>query len=281
MADNLDRPLKEGGLVTKSDMRRVFWRSFPLQACFNYERMQNVGFCYSMLPVLERLYPDKKEMSEALERHLSFFNTTPQAVTIITGACIAMEEQNRQAELSGEHYDIESITALKAALMGPVAGIGDSFFWGTFRVIAAGVGCGLAQQGSILEAVLFLLIFNVPALLARYYGLKVGYESGAGFIDSMQKNGTIELLTKCAKILGLCVVGAMIASMVTFTTPLVISVGETSVELQSIFDQILPGILPLALTFGCYALLKKGHKTTSIMFGLIAAGIIGSLIGVL
>ena len=150
--------------------------------------------------------------------------------------------------------------------------------WGFTNLgIMYGPYCPIYAVGALL----FLLIFNVPALLARYYGLKVGYESGAGFIDSMQKNGTIELLTKCAKILGLCVVGAMIASMVTFTTPLVISVGETSVELQSIFDQILPGILPLALTFGCYALLKKGHRTTSIMFGLIAAGIIGSLIGVL
>lgn len=87
---------KEGGIVTKNDMRSVFWRSFPLQASFNYERMQNVGFCYSLLPVLKRLYPEKKEASEALKRHLSFFNTTPQLVTFITGACIAMEEENKK-----------------------------------------------------------------------------------------------------------------------------------------------------------------------------------------
>lgn len=278
---NLDEPIKEGGLVTKGDMRKVFWRSFPLQASFNYERMQNVGFCYSLLPVLERLYPDDRERAEAIARHLSFFNTTPQVVTFITGACIAMEEENRKAEEEGRPFDVESITSLKTALMGPIAGIGDSFFWGTFRVIAAGVGCGLASQGSILGAILFLLIFNVPALLARYYGLKIGYKSGIGFIESMQESGTIELLTNCAKILGLCVVGAMIASMVTFSTPLVISIGETSVELQSIFDQILPSILPLGLTFGCYGLLKKGVKTTTVMFGLIIAGILGAFIGVL
>ncbi len=278
---NLEEPLKEGGLITKGDMRKVFWRSFPLQAAFNYERMQNVGFCYSMVPVLKRLYPDDEERAQAMARHLSFFNTTPQVVTFITGACVAMEEENRKAELEGREFDTESITSLKTALMGPIAGIGDSFFWGTFRVIAAGVGCGLAQQGSILGALLFLLIFNVPALLVRYYGLKIGYKSGVGFIDSMQKSGTIELLTNCAKILGLCVVGAMIASMVTFTTPLTITVGESAVELQSIFDQILPSILPLGLTFGCFALLKKGVKTTNIMYGLIVLGILGAIIGVL
>ena len=168
-----DEPLKEGGIITEGDLRKVFWRSFPLQASFNYERMQNVGFCYSLLPILKKLYPNKDDMAAALKRHLSFFNTTPQVVTLITGACVAMEEENAQAEREGGSFDMESIAALKAALMGPVAGIGDSFFWGTFRVIAAGVGCGLAAQGSILGAILFLLIFNVPALLARAYGLKL------------------------------------------------------------------------------------------------------------
>ena len=109
----INETFKEGGIVTKNDMRSVFWRSFPLQASFNYERMQNVGFCYSLLPVLKRLYPEKKEASEALKRHLSFFNTTPQLVTFITGACIAMEEENKK---SVDQFDIESIAALKAAL---------------------------------------------------------------------------------------------------------------------------------------------------------------------
>lgn len=277
----LDEPLKEGGLITKGDMRKVFWRSFPLQASFNYERMQNVGFCYSLLPILRKLYPNKEDLSAALKRHLSFFNTTPQVVTMITGACVAMEEENSKAEQEGAHIDMESVTALKAALMGPVAGIGDSFFWGTFRVIAAGVGCGLASQGSILGAILFLLIFNVPALLARWYGLKLSYKSGVGFIDSMQESGTISLLTECAKVLGLCVVGAMIASMVSFATPLVITIGDASVELQAIFDQILPCILPLSLTFVCFGLLKRGVKTTSIMFGIIVLSIIGAFAGVL
>lgn len=280
MANN-DEPLKEGGILTKSDLRKVFWRSFPLQASFNYERMQNVGFCYSMLPILRKLYPTKEGMSAALKRHLSFFNTTPQAVTLITGACVAMEEENAQAENAGRRNDVESIAALKAALMGPVAGIGDSFFWGTFRVIAAGIGCGLAQQGSILGAILFLLIFNVPALLTRWYGLKLSYKSGVSFIDSMTQSGTISLLTECAKVLGMCVVGAMVSTMVTFSTPLVISFGDVTLELQSIFDQILPSLLPLALTFGCFGLIKKGLKTTTLMFAIIIVGIVGAFFGVL
>lgn len=268
----------EVSVLTKKDMRRVFWRSFPLQASFNYERMQNVGFCYSLLPILRRLYPEKKEASEALKRHLSFFNTTPQAVTFITGACIALEEKNKK---SGGNFDIESITALKAALMGPVAGIGDSFFWGTFRIIAAGIGCALAAQGSILGAILFLLIFNIPHYGARWYGLKLGYKSGVGFVETAQKSGMIEILTGSAKIMGLCVVGAMIASMVSFSTPMVLTMGKTSVEVQSVFDQVLPSVLPLGLTFGTFVLLKKGFKTTTVMFGMIIIGIVGAFFGIL
>ena len=280
MADMISKEEAYTGdsLITKSDMRKTFWRSFALQGCFNYERMQNVGFCYSMIPVLKRLYPDKEQASEALKRHLSFFNTTPQVVSFITGACIALEEENKKSE---QGFDIESITALKAALMGPIAGIGDSFFWGTFRIIAAGVGCGLAAQGSLLGAILFLLIFNVPHYLARYYGLKLGYKSGISFIATAQSSGMVEILTNCAKVIGLCVVGAMIASMVSFSTPLVLSIGETSIEIQSVFDQILPKVLPLGLTFGIYGLLKKGYKTVSVMLGIIVIGIACAFFGIL
>lgn len=273
-----DEAYTDGGLITKSDMKKTFWRSFALQGCFNFERMQNVGFCYSMIPALKRLYPKKDEAREALKRHLSFFNTTPQVVSFITGACVALEEQNKKSE---EGFDIESVTALKAALMGPIAGIGDSFFWGTFRIIAAGVGCGLAAKGSLLGALLFLLIFNIPHYLVRYYGLKLGYKSGIGFIEAAQSSGMIEILTNCAKIIGLCVVGAMIASMVELSTPLVLSIGETSVEIQSVFDQILPKILPLLLTFGIYKLLKKGYKTLTVMIGIIVIGIAGAFFGIL
>ncbi|CUX50883.1 Mannose permease IID component [Clostridium sp. C105KSO15] len=275
---HLDNAYTENSLVTKSDMRKTFWRSFPLQGCFNYERMQNVGFCYSMIPVLKRLYPEKEEAREALKRHLSFFNTTPQVVSFITGACVALEEENKKSK---EGFDIESITALKAALMGPIAGIGDSFFWGTFRIIAAGVGCGLASKGSLLGAVLFLLIFNIPHYLVRYYGLKLGYKSGITFIETAQSSGMIQILTNCAKIIGLCVVGAMIASMVAFSTPLVLTMGETSVEIQGVFDQILPKVLPLLLTFGIYGLLKKGYKTVTVMLGIIIAGIACAFFGIL
>lgn len=267
-------------VMTKEVFKKTFWRTFPLQACFCYERMQNVGFAYQMVPALKKLYPDKEEASKALKRHLAIFNTTPCVVPFITGASIAMEEKFKKARENGEECDEESINAVKTALMGPLAGIGDSFFWGTLRIIAAGIGVSLAAQGSILGAVLFFLMYNIPQLFVRYQGLKLGYKSGVSFLENMSQGGVIALLTEVAKILGLVVVGSMCASMVALSTPLVISMDGADVVIQDIFNSILPNILPLGLTFVIYKLLQKGIKTTTVLWGIILFGIAGSVVGI-
>lgn len=267
-------------VMTKEVFKKTFWRTFPLQACFCYERMQNVGFAYQMVPALKKLYPDKEEASKALKRHLAIFNTTPCVVPFITGASIAMEEKFKKARENGEECDEESINAVKTALMGPLAGIDDSFFWGTLRIIAAGIGASLAAQGSILGAVLFFLMYNIPQLFVRYQGLKLGYKSGVSFLENMSQGGVIALLTEVAKILGLVVVGSMCASMVALSTPLVISMDGADVVIQDIFNSILPNILPLGLTFVIYKLLQKGIKTTTVLWGIILFGIAGSVVGI-
>lgn len=267
-------------VMTKEVFKKTFWRTFPLQACFCYERMQNVGFAYQMVPALKKLYPDKEEASKALKRHLAIFNTTPCVVPFITGASIAMEEKFKKARENGEECDEESINAVKTALMGPLAGIGDSFFWGTLGIIAAGIGASLAAQGSILGAVLFFLMYNIPQLFVRYQGLKLGYKSGVSFLENMSQGGVIALLTEVAKILGLVVVGSMCASMVALSTPLVISMDGADVVIQDIFNSILPNILPLGLTFVIYKLLQKGIKTTTVLWGIILFGIAGSVVGI-
>ena len=281
MAENKNTQVQtEESVMTPDIFKKTFWRSFPLQACFCYERMQNVGFAYQMVPALKKLYPDKKEASEALKRHLAIFNTTPAIVTFITGVAIAMEEKFKKAKEAGEEVDEESVNAVKTALMGPLAGIGDSFFWGTFRIIGAGIGCSLAVNGSILGAILFFLIYNIPHLLVRYQGLKIGYKSGVSFLESMTKGGVISLLTEVAKVLGLIVVGSMCASMVSLSTPLVVSIAGAEIVVQEIFDSIITGFLPLMLTLGVYKLLQKGMKATTILWGMILLGILGSVIGI-
>ena len=122
--------------LSAKELRRVFWRSFQMEFSWNYERQMNLAFVYALIPVLKKLYPRKEDLAGALKRHLVFFNTTPHIVTLILGITAAMEEKNSHQR----DMDAASVDSVKASLMGPLAGLGDSFFWGTLRLIATEIG---------------------------------------------------------------------------------------------------------------------------------------------
>lgn len=270
--------MKNSKLLSKKDLMKTFWRSFTMEWAWNYERQMNLGYAYSMVPALRKIYGNNKEkLKQAYQRHLEFYNVTPWLSTFPLGISIAMEEQN---ELDSD-FDDASINNIKVALMGPLSGIGDSFFWGTLRVIATGIGTSLALQGNILGPILFLLIFNIPAILVRYYGLFVGYNIGSSFIDKIQKTGLMEKLTYGASVLGLAVVGAMVATMVTINMPLKIGSGNEATTVQKICDGIVPGILPLLFTFFIFWLDRKGWKSQYILLLIAAIGIFGAWSGLL
>ena len=166
------------------ELTRVFWRSFQMEFSWNYERQMNLGYIYAIIPVLEKLYKDNKEgLKRALKRHLEFFNMTPHIVTLMLGISAAMEKENSEVE----DFDENSINNIKTALMGPLSGIGDSFFWGTLRLIATGIGTSLSLQGNALGPILFLFIFNVPHIIIRFLLVKLGYKLGIEFLSKLQK----------------------------------------------------------------------------------------------
>ena len=144
--------------------------------------------------------------------------------------------------------------------MGPLSGIGDSFFWGTFRVIAAGAGFRWRSRAAFLGPILFLLLFNVPHLIIRYYCTIWGYQLARSLFRLRMKNGLIQHMTKLATVIGLTTVGAMIATMVTFNVGFIAQIGETTLVLQEVFDQIMPKILPLLLTLGAFGAIRKGRQ---------------------
>lgn len=264
--------------LTKKDLTRVAIRSLGMEWDWNYERQMNMAFCYSMLPVIKKLYPTKEEQTEAMQRHLEFFNTTPHLSTLILGITAAMEEQNA----NDPEFETESINNVKVSLMGPLAGIGDSFIWGTLRIIATGVGVSLASQGNILGPLLFLLLFNIPAQGLRFYLMHAGYKLGSGFLAKVQESGLMEILTYGASVLGLMVIGGMTAENVAITVPLVIGSGETATTLGDICNTIMPGLLPLAFTMLLYWLVsKKNVKTTTLLVALVVVGLAGSFFGIL
>ena len=262
--------------IEKKQLKSVFWRSFALQGAFNYERMQNVGYMYAMLPVIKKLYRNKEDQAAAITRHMEIFNTTPAVVPTIMGISAAMEEENA----NNPAFDVQSINAVKASLMGPLAGIGDSIFWGTVRIIAAGIGVSIAKDGNLFGPLLFLVLYNLPNILVRIFGLKLGYQVGVNSLDRIQKEGLMDKIMAVATIVGLCVVGGMVATMLNITTPLKWNISGAEIVVQDILDQILPKMLPLAFTFGIYKLLKKA-SITKITIGIIIFGIAVHLIGIL
>ena len=262
--------------ITKQDLRKVFFRSLTMEYSWNYERQQHMGYCYSMLPIIRRVYDNKEDQIQAAKRHMEFFNTTPYLSTLILGISSAMEEANA----NDDRFDASSINSIKAALMSPLAGIGDSLFWGTLRVIATGLGVSLSMQGNILGPLLFLLVFNIPAYIVRWLCLKWGYGFGTSFLSKIEESGLMPKLTMGAAILGLMVIGAMVPNLVSVSVAGSLGTGDSTQSIQSIIDGIMPSLLPLLVTFGVFQLVQHKVKIAWILVILMAVGIIGSFFGI-
>ncbi|WEV37341.1 PTS system mannose/fructose/sorbose family transporter subunit IID [Lactobacillus sp. ESL0677] len=266
-------------LITKKDLRKVFFRSMTIMCSWNYERQMHMGFMYGMAPILDKLYADDlEEKKKAYKRHMQFYNCTPQLTSFIMGIAASMEEQNAQNK--GE-YDPESISMIKTSLMGPFAGIGDSFFQGTVRIITFGIGLSFAKQGSILGPLLAVGLFMIPSLLTSYYGTFLGYNSGNKYLTKMYQEGLMDRIMEFASIIGLSIVGGMVASMVDITTPIKFAAGGAKLTLQSILNQMFPKMLPLLFTLAIYYLIKKKINTNALLIGIIIFGIIIGALGIL
>ena len=255
----------------KKLFRELFLSSFVLEHSYNYERQQALGFCVGIWPAIKNFYSRDEDRAMALQRHMDIFNTNPHLVSFITGATVAIEEKAS----TSKDFDYSIINNIKVGLMGPLAGIGDSFFWGTLRIIATGIGLSMAQQGNLLAPIVFLLMFNIPHLIIRYLGLVYGYKFGTSIISNVNDNGIIKKISKASNIVGLFVIGAMTASMVNLQSILSFKFGDQVFKVQEYLDQIFPGILSFGYTFLMYYFLKKNKSATfllifTLIFSLIA-----------
>ncbi|VUX18394.1 Mannose permease IID component [Streptococcus pasteurianus] len=137
--------------LSKSDRQKVWWRSTFLQGSWNYERMQNLGWAYALIPAIKKLYTSKEDRAAALERHLEFFNTHPYVAAPIIGVTLALEEERA----NGAEIDDTTLQGVKIGMMGPLAGVGDPVFWFTVRPMLGALGSSLAMAGNIVGPLLF------------------------------------------------------------------------------------------------------------------------------
>ncbi|MDN5640221.1 MAG: PTS mannose transporter subunit IID [Actinomycetia bacterium] len=268
--------------LTRRDYASTYFPSTFMLGSFNFERMQAIGVCVSMIPAIRRFYTKKEDQAAALGRHLEFFNTQPWIASPIFGVTAAMERQKSE----GEDISAADVTNVKVGLMGPLAGVGDPLFWGTARPVLAALGASLAMSGSILGPLLFFVVLNIIRIATRWYGFRLGYQKGVQVVSEVGGN-TLKRLTQIASVMGLFVMGALVSKWTTVNIPFVLSEYTQSDgkhvtnTVQSVLDSLLPGLVPLLLTFLCMWLLRHKVNAIWIIFGMFAVGILGYWAGIL
>ena len=297
--------------LSKSDRQKVWWRSQFLQGSWNYERMQNLGWAYSLIPAIKKLYTKKEDQAAALERHLEFFNTHPYVAAPIMGVTLALEEERA----NGVEIDDAAIQGVKIGMMGPLAGIGDPVFWFTVRPILGALGASLAASGNLVGPLLFFFGWNAIRMAFLWYTQEFGYKAGSEITKDMS-GGILKDITKGASILGMFILAVLVQRWVSinFTVNLpgkqlaegaYINFPEGPVsgaELKGILGQalgglsldkiqpqtlqgqlnsLIPGLMGLLLTFLCMWLLKKKVSPISIILALFAVGIAARFFGIM
>ena len=260
--------------ITKSDLHSVYLRSFLLQISINYERFQALGYTYALLKVLKKLYGDDKEKAaRAMARHLEMFNTMPYLSQPIMGTSVAIEEQAANAENEDDMFELEeSVRNVKVGLMGPFAGIGDSIGWMTIRPILASIGAAMALEGSIIGPIFFFVAWNIFNMVFKYAGLMLGYNQGSRILSSLKSTNVLDKVTNGASVLGLMVLGMLVAKWINVKTILEATVqgpdGPIVTSIQEVLDGLIPGLLGLGLTMSLVWLMRK--KWTSLqVIGLV------------
>lgn len=297
--------------LTKADRFKMFLRSYFLLSSFNYERMQNGGVAYTLIPAIKKLYSSKADRAAALKRHLEFFNTHPFMANPIFGVTLALEEERA----NGANVDDAAISGVKIGMMGPLAGAGDPLFWFTLRPIMLSLGASLAVSGNVAGPFVFFILWNIMAAAVKWYTQEFGYRAGTAIIDDLS-GGLLQKVTRGASMMGMFVIGSLIQRWVSITfTPVVSTVkqqkgayidweklpagakglkeaftqyaagrslSETKVTtLQDNLDQLVPGLAALGLTFLCMYLLKRKVSPIVIILGIFVLAIVFHVIGLL
>ena len=297
--------------LTKQDRIAVCLRSTFLQGSWNYERMQNGGFCYAMIPAIKRLYSTKEDQAAALKRHLEFFNTQPYVGAPILGVTMALEEDRA----NGAPVDDAAIQGVKVGMMGPLAGVGDPIFWFTVRPILGALAASFAMSGNILGPILFFVLWNVIRYAFLWYTQEFGYKAGTAITKDLS-GGLLQKVTQGASILGMFVLGALVQRWVNVGFPFTVSkvtlsegayidwaslpLGGEGIKsafmqytsgmaldpvkvttMQDNLNSLVPGLAGLLLTFLCMYLLKKKVSPIVIILGLFVVGIVLHVIGIM
>lgn len=265
--------------VSKSALSHAMWNWFmSVSVSSNYENMMGTAYAFSMVPITKELYANNPEgRKEAMTRAVTFYNTEPEVGAVIHGVSIAMEEQVAAGTMEGD-----SVISFKAAMMGPLAGIGDSLIQGIIVPIILALCIDLTNNGLVIGPIIYALAMYAIMIGVMTFTYRFGYNKGSESLMQLVSNGTINKIMNAAGIMGCAVMGALIAKYVNVAWVLKFNIGQSAFDIQtSFFDTIMPKIIPLMLTMGCVHFLRKGKKSLTIILALIVLGIVFGALGIL
>lgn len=268
------QPSSTGYQLTQKDFNQINRRSLLFyQLGWNYERMQGSGYLFIILPQLRKIYgDDSPELKEMMKIHSQFFNTSNFFNTIITGIDLAMEEE--------EQYKAkDTVKGMKVGLMGSFAAVGDSLFASLIPTIFGALAGNMAQQGNPVGALIWIFA-TIAIVIFRWKQLGYAYKEGVSLVTTMQHR--LETLTNAATLLGVFMVGALVASIVKVEFAWKPTIGDVTIDIQENVDMILPKLLPLIIALSIYWLLGRKHmNATRAIFIVIIVSIILSALGVI
>ena len=265
--------------LTKKTLMKSFhhWYYGNL-TCFSQEHMQTFGYLTSMLPIVEELYDNKEDQARSMQTYTAFFNTEPQLGALIVGITAGLEEARANGS---EEVDDETINGLRAGLMGPIAGIGDSLVVGTVIPILLGIAMGMSGGGSPMGAIFYIVVWNLFAYFGMRFLYFKGYDMGTKAVEFLVGDiGTA--IREAVTTLGGIVIGAVSATWVSVRTSFALynEAGEAYMVLQEKLDSVFPGLLTAIFVIFCWWLMaKKRFSPLKVMGLLVLIAFVGVLIG--
>jgi fructoselysine and glucoselysine-specific PTS system IID component len=264
----------------KAQLNTLFYRNFSTMFNYNQVRQMGHGAAWTLKKYIEWLYPgeeNKEQRVEAMQRESVFWNVTPYINSIVIGFLAAMEKEGKE----NPQFDKGIINKIKTATMGPLAGIGDSIYEAGWRVLASTLALPFAMKGSILGIIIYIVSLYVPATIVFHKLLHYSYKTGTEVFNKILSGNLLKLITRAASIVGMVMVGGLIASNVNVPIGLQIAASEDQVlVIQNILDSIAPGLLGLLLTFLMFYLIRKKKNPSMLMLAIFVVVILGTLIGI-
>lgn len=270
--------MENGNRLTKKELRSLFWRyQFMVESAMSYEKMHGAAWAWTYLPLADKYYKDKPEdYRNLLVRHSVFYNTEPQTGQLVNGIVASLEEQIGMGNLE---VDEQLPVTIKASIMGPLAGIGDSVVQGILIPTLLSIGMGLATGGNPMGPIFYILSYGLIMALVTSLSFRSGYKLGLSALDVITGENARNIM-KALNVLGIIVVGGLSASTIALNTAINIPMGEEMQPLQSVLDGVFPGLLPLIMVLLCWYLISiKRMSATKVILILIAIVTVGVLIG--